>query len=153
MSQITSELKTLPDATPIEIKPPWPLHATEDVRRLLSNDWAARNAYRLLYEFVGPHNPDQAANAKYALSRYSNELTKTIIRFLAGIEGNSTISDLPLELKELEPERWTYLEFHQLRSDLHCLNVPGQNCRINPLSRFNARRLSHPRHSVASLTR
>ncbi|MBB4425413.1 hypothetical protein GGD66_003970 [Bradyrhizobium sp. CIR48] len=150
--QITTQLETLPDTTPVEIKPPWPSHATEDVRRLLSNDWAARNAYKLLYEFVGPHNPDQAANAKYALSRFSNELTKTIIRFLAGIESDSTLSDLPPELNELESERWTYLEFHQLRSDLYCLNVPGQNCPINPISRFTARRLSHPRRTLTSMT-
>lgn len=121
------------------------------MRRLLSNDWAAKNAYKVLYEFVGPHNPDQAANAKYALSQFSNELTKTIIRFLAGIEYDSTLSDLPPELNEMESERWTYLEFHQLKSDLYLLNVPGQNSPINPISRFIARRLSHPARTPDSL--
>jgi hypothetical protein len=150
MLEITSEFESLPDTTPVETKLPWPLHATEDVRRLLSNDSAAKNAYKLLYDFVGPHNPDQAANANYALSQFSNELTKTIIRFLAGIESDSALSDLSPELNEMDSERWTYLEFHQLKSDFYLLNVPGQDCPINPISRFVARRLSHPRRARSS---
>jgi hypothetical protein len=55
----------------------------------------------LLYEFVGPHNPERTENTEYALGQFSNELTKFVIRFLAKLENNSALADPPRELDEL----------------------------------------------------
>ncbi|WP_177234640.1 hypothetical protein [Bradyrhizobium sp. cf659] len=153
VSAITNSLEVLPDTTPVEPKPPRPIHATEDVRQL-AHDRIAKDGYTLLYDFVGPHNADRVENTTRALSLYRNELTRKVIRFLAGIERKqprdpSMSFDLPSELKELEPERWNYLDVYQLKTDLRCLMIPGRNCPINPASNFAVRRSSRPRNGLS----
>lgn len=158
ISDITSTFEVLPDITPVEIRPPRPIHATEGVRRLLAQDRDAREGYRLLYKFVGPHNPDHVANTSCALDRYPNELTKTVIRFLAGTQRNDPPDpgphfDHPPELDDLEPERWTYSQVYGLRTDLRCLTIPGWDCPINPASNFVLRRPGQPRARLAASNR
>ncbi|MBR0858269.1 MobA/MobL family protein [Bradyrhizobium liaoningense] len=135
MSTISDQFEVLPHTTPVETKPPRPINATPEVRRLVAYDSGARDGYKLLYDYVGPYNPDHIENATRALGLYRNELTRTVIRFLAGIERNCRRDphaplDLPRELEELEPERWTYLEVDWLRTDLRSLTIPGLNCPI-----------------------
>ncbi|WP_092188234.1 MobA/MobL family protein [Bradyrhizobium sp. cf659] len=154
VSDMTNDLEVLPETTPVEIKPPRPIHATEDVRRLLAHDRIARHGYRLLYDYVGPHNVDRTENTTRALSLYCNELTRTVVRFLGGVERKLPLDpnmsfDLPSELEELEPERWDYLDVYQLRTDLRCLTIPGRNCPINPASNFAVRRLSRPHNELS----
>jgi hypothetical protein len=150
---IRNSFEFLPDTTPVEIKPPRPINATQDVRRLLAYDSDARDGYKLLYNYVAPHNPDHIENTTRALGLYRNELTRTVIRFLAGIERTSrrdphAALDFPRELDELEPERWNYLEVYWLRTDLRCLTIPGRDCPINPASSFAARRLSRANNGL-----
>lgn len=151
--EIRDSFEVLPDTTPVEIKPPRPINATEDVRRLFANDSIARTGYKLLYDYVGPHNADRIENTSRALGLYRNELTRTVIRFLAGVERKSLRDqnmsfDLPSELEEIEPQRWDYLDVYQLKTDLQCLTIPGRDCPINPVSSFAKRKLSRPRSAV-----
>jgi hypothetical protein len=89
LSDIRNSIEILPDTTPVEIKPPRLIHAAENVRRLIAYDPSARAGYRLVYQYGGAHNSDRIANTRRALALYHNELTRTVIRFLAGVERTS----------------------------------------------------------------
>ena len=137
LSDISSELDFLPETTPVASNAPRPINAAESVRRLLVEDRNAKLGYNLLYQHVGRHNPDHAANAAHAISLFANDLTKAIIQFLADIEPKRVAHDPDMTFDlphELEPERWKEIDVYRLKMDLRGLTIPGSRCPINPAS-------------------
>lgn len=130
ISDIESRFEVLPAITPVAKTAPRPIDLGDAVRRLLAEDRQARLGYEQLCQYVGPHNPDHAANTAQVLAMYHDSLTKTVIRFLAGIEpnrrneNNTTIPfDLPSELTELEPQRWDEGDVYYLRQNLRYMQL------------------------------
>ncbi len=113
-----------PVAAQPEQTPP-PVGFAEDVRHRLTKNAQTRLAYRLLHEHVAMHNPNHEQNVQRLLRLCSSELTKSVILFLA--EKNEVPEfdefDLPFELVELGPRRWTPLEMHRFEWDLNQMTV------------------------------
>ncbi len=71
------------------------------------------------------HNPNHEQNVQRLLRLCSSELTKSIILFLAEKDEVPEFDefDLPFELVELGPRRWTPLEMHRFEWDLNQMTV------------------------------
>jgi hypothetical protein len=141
-------LESLPETTPVTVKPPRPIMLAENVRRLLAEDHNARYGYELLYEFVGQHNPRHTTNVELALRSYGLPVTQAIIQFLAEVgtddqrlSPSETSFDYPTELDEREPKYWTEFDIYRLKMDLQAMTIPDPKCPIKPPLSF-----SIPRH-------
>jgi hypothetical protein len=129
------ELEEFLEASFIALAAPRPLQFEESVRSMITSDIYAKEGYCLLYDQVGPHNPDRIANFERLLPLCYGELTATLIRFLAGREEEQILDelrdfDLPPELPELDPHRWTIEDVARAKRDLQTVVIPGSNWKL-----------------------
>ncbi|MBR0784803.1 MobA/MobL family protein [Bradyrhizobium iriomotense] len=141
IAAINDSFEDLPAATPVVKRAPRPTNVAEGIRRLLADDRASKLGYEQLFDYVGRHNPEHATNTAQVLSMYGDELTRTIIRFLAGIEPDRTGNtepnipfDLPPELDELEPERWNEGDIYYLKQNLRYMSLRAWRRSLRPTS-------------------
>ena len=126
------DLDFLPDQATVRITTPPSINAAENVRNLLSSNLHARLGYQLLFNHVGRHNNNSAANAEHVLRLCSSELSSIVTRHLAGIEhceaaddDDLTVFDLPPELIEMEPRHFDLIDIERLKYDLWTMTIPG----------------------------
>jgi hypothetical protein len=99
----------------------------EEVRRRLTR---RAETYNLLREFVAAGAPDQEINVERALRYCQSSVSEVLIRSLAGRvqraqdQDELGAMDLPLDLHELEPERWSEIELWRFEQDLEHLSGP-----------------------------
>ncbi|MCA1526505.1 MobA/MobL family protein [Bradyrhizobium yuanmingense] len=141
IAAINDSFDELPATTPVVRRAPRPTNVAEGIRQLLANDRDSRLGYEQLFDCVGRHNPEHATNTDQVLSMYGDELTRTIIRFLAGIEPDRTGNtephipfDLPPELDELEPERWNEGDIYHLKQSLQYMSLRAWRRSLRPTS-------------------
>jgi hypothetical protein len=142
------DLDFLPDHATVRVTTPPSINAAENVRNLLSSNVHARLGYQLLFNHVGRHNPNSAANAEHVLRLCSSELSSIVTRHLAGIEHREaadddlTVFDFPPELIEMEPRRFDLIDVDRLKYDLWTMTIPGSVWGTRAAFRFRARALS-----------
>jgi hypothetical protein len=117
--------------------PPRPIHLEERVRGTIASNVHASEGYRLLYHHVGPHNLNRGPNAARILGLCTSDLTVALIRFLAKLEpqrnrGEFDYYDLPPELPEHDPARWTLIEIQNAKYDLQTMAIAGSNWGFRP---------------------
>jgi len=131
------ELELFPQPSATTPTPPRPIHAQVSVCSMIASSVHTIEGYRLLYDHVGPHNPDRDANTERVLGLCNSELTATLIRFLADLEVGQARDefhdfDLPPELPELDPSRWTIEDIERAKNDLRSVAIPGSNWNLRP---------------------
>jgi hypothetical protein len=117
--------------------PPRPIHLEERVRGTIASNIYAREGYRLLYHHVGPHNRNRGPNAARILGLCTSDLTVALVHFLANLEvrrdrGEFDYYDMPPELPEHDPARWTLIEIQNAKYDLQTMALPGSNWGFRP---------------------
>lgn len=131
------EPKRFPAPRPAAPAPPRPIHVEESVRSMIASTIYASEGYRLLYHHVGPHNPDCGPNTKRILDLCTSDLTVALTHFLANLEerqarGELDDFDLPPELPELDPTRWTIMDIERAKYDLQSMAIAGSNWGLRP---------------------
>jgi hypothetical protein len=131
------ELEDFPEAPVAPLAPPRPIHIVESVRSMIVSNIHTIEGYRLLFDHVGPHNPNRRENMERVLGLCTSELTATLIRFLAGLEVEQVRDEfrdfeLPPELPELDPARWALEDIQTAKYDLQSVAVPGSNWNLRP---------------------
>ncbi|MGJ5202800.1 MobA/MobL family protein [Bradyrhizobium sp. HKCCYLR20261] len=126
------EPEAFPQAPFVHPAAPRPIHLEESVRSMIASDPVAYEGYRLLYDHVGPHNPNSRQNTERMLRLCYSELTAALIRHLAGCEAQPARDelsefDLPPELSEHDPIRWTLQDVQLARLDLRSVTIPGSD--------------------------
>jgi hypothetical protein len=117
--------------------PPPPIHLEERIRRTIATNVHACEGYRELYRHVGPHNRDRHLNAARIQGLCTSDLTVALVRFLAELEpqhyrGEFDDYDMPPELTEHDPTRWTLIEIQNAKYDLQTMALPGANWGFRP---------------------
>jgi hypothetical protein len=117
--------------------PPRPIHLEERVRSAIASNVHAREGYRLLYRHVGHRNANRRPNAERILGLCTSDLTAALVRFLANLEpqrdrGELDYYDLPPELAEHDPARWTLIQIQNAKLDLQTMALPGSNWGFRP---------------------
>lgn len=141
------EPEDFPQAPLVPPAAPRPIHLEASVRSMIASDRSAHEGYRLLFDHVGPHNPNGRQNMKRVLRLCNNELTAILIRFLAGREEQPVRDelhdfDLPHELSEHDPIRWTIEDVQRAKRDLQSITLPGSNWNLRrPLPPASTRTL------------
>lgn len=113
----------------------------EEVRRRLAR---RVETYHSLREFVATGHPDQELNVERALKYCQSSVSKFLIRSLAErVQQGHDLDDLgamdlPIDLRGLEPERWSDVELWRFEHDLEYLTGPY----FGPLWRPGPRSLS-----------
>lgn len=131
------ELEDFPEAPFVPLDPPRPIHLEENVRSMIVSNSHAHEGYRMLFEHVGPHNPNGRQNMERVLGLCTSELTATLVRFLADLEEEPIRDELrdfdfPLELPELDPTRWSIQDIERAKYDLQSVAIPGSNWQLRP---------------------
>jgi len=134
----------LPEPVAAMPPPPPPIHLEERVRGTIASNIHVREGYRLLYHHIGPHNLDRRANAARILGLCTSDLTAALVRFLADLEpqrnrGEFDDYDMPAELTEHDPIRWTLIEIQNAKYDLQTMALPGSNWGLRPPFEFPVR--------------
>lgn len=119
----------LPEMAPLKPKAPRPVVAPRTLREILANDPSAREGYERLYLLLDPSNLEAAANKEKALKMFTNEATRSVIRFLSGDDHDGLTArhsheqadpeatpDLPLDMDEAV--HWNFEQEHRLKQDL-----------------------------------
>jgi hypothetical protein len=149
------DLDFLPDQATVRITTPPSINAAENVRNLISSNVHARLGYHLLFNHVGRHNPNSAANAEHVLALCSSELSRIVARHLAGIQHREapdddlSVFDLPPELTEMEPRNFDLIDVEWLKLDLWTMTIPGSVWGTRAAFKFRARPLSEPLDDAA----
>ncbi|OSJ07803.1 MobA/MobL family protein [Bradyrhizobium canariense] len=128
------ETELFPEAPVAAPAPPQPIHMEERIRGMIASN---SEGYRLLHNHVGHHNPARQANAAHILGLSNSNLLKALVRFLADHELERPRDelddlDLPVELSELDPMRWTYGDIENARYELYTMAIPGSEWGLKP---------------------
>lgn len=131
------EPEDFPEAPIVPLDPPRPIHLEESVRSMIVSNNHAYEGYRMLFDHVGPHNPDGPQNMERVLGLCTSELTAILIRFLAGREEESDRDELrdldfPHELPELDPARWSIQDVQNAKYDLQTIAIQASNWQLRP---------------------
>ncbi|WP_409189715.1 hypothetical protein [Bradyrhizobium sp. RDM4] len=138
------EPEPFPEPVAATPTPPPPIHLEERVRGTIASNIHAREGYRLLYEQVGPHNRNRRPNAARILHLCTSDLTVALMHFLAELEptrdrGEFDNYDIPPELTEHDPTRWTLIQIQNAKYDLQTMALPGSNWGFRPPFKFPVR--------------